>query len=374
MMIFQHIDEYHPFDGIGNDCRGLRKIFQKLSLSDFIVTQRNFCPEEENVLLVKNLIQKANKFIEINQNSIHILHYGGSGYPLDFFLNLPGRKFLRFHNVTPSEFYQGCNESVFISMDKFFTKSVLELSSLSNEIELAICDSNTNAEFIKQHSSIPTITIPIVKDYTDLTNFNSKSISLERKSFNEKEDLVFVGRIVPNKKIQDIIVLFFFWKKINPTAKLHLIGGLVPGIEEYFNFINSLIIEFDLVDSIKIYFKIDDTQKSKILQDSLYYISMSEHEGFGIPLLEAMQNHLVVVAYASTAIPETMKRGGILFYEKNFPVMVEILNKIKNDTSLYDSVLATQEKALQYYKNYPFLEKIQNIFLNHKSEIKKFYE
>ena len=212
MKIFQHIDEYHPFDGIGNDCRGFRSIFNISSTDNYVVTQRNFCSKENKIILISDFSKELINQLEINHESIHILHYGGSGYPLDFFLSLPGRKFLRFHNVTPPEFYLGCNESVYVSMDKFFTKSILELFSLSNDIELAICDSNTNANFLKNYSSIPTMIVPILKDYSKiLSNKDGLQSSILNNQITSK-DLVFVGRIVPNKKIQDIITVFFFWK------------------------------------------------------------------------------------------------------------------------------------------------------------------
>lgn len=362
MKIFQHIDEYHPFDGIGNDCRGFRSIFNISSTDNYVVTQRNFCSKENKIILIFDFSKELINQLEINHESIHILHYGGSGYPLDFFLSLPGRKFLRFHNVTPPEFYLGCNEAVYVSMDKFFTKSILELFSLSNEIELAICDSNTNANFLKNYSSIPTMIVPILKDYSKILSNKDRLQSSILNNQIKSKDLVFVGRIVPNKKIQDIITIFYFWKKYHPASKLHLIGGLVPGIEDYFDFLKDYINELDLKEDIEFYFKIDELEKTKILSKSLFYISMSEHEGFGIPLLEAMQNQIVVIAFASTAIPETLKKGGILIYKKDFPQIAELMNQILEKPDLYSATLKTQERALDFYRNYPFQEKLENIF------------
>jgi glycosyltransferase involved in cell wall biosynthesis len=355
MKIFQHIDEYHPLDGIGNDCRGFRKIFDELSISNFIVTKRNFSINEENILNIHDSIKS-------NSNDVHILHYGGCGYPLDNFLKIPGRKILRFHNITPAEFYLGCKEGVYLSMERFYTKSIIELSSLSNLIEIALCDSNTNAELLKQVSSISTLTIPILRNYSKLVVRDNKNTEISNNLFNKKSnDLIFVGRFVPNKKIEDCIILFYFWNKIHSNAKLHLVGGTVPGIEEYYQFLLSWIKELSLEESIIFHFKKSDTEKIALLEQSLFYISMSEHEGFGIPLLEAMQTETIVLAFAQTAVPETMKSGGILFNQKNFIMIAELMDTIQKDLEFQKRILKSQDKALLYYENFPYRQTINSI-------------
>jgi L-malate glycosyltransferase len=77
-----------------------------------------------------------------------------------------------------------------------------------------------------------------------------------------------------------------------------------------------------------------------------------------------MQNQIVVIAFASTAIPETLKKGGILIYKKDFPQIAELMNQISEKPDIYRSTLKTQERALDFYRNYPFQEKLENIFFN----------
>jgi glycosyltransferase involved in cell wall biosynthesis len=267
-------------------------IFDELSIPNFIVTNRNYSNDEINIL-------NTDEPIESDSMDMHILHYGGSGYPLEIFLRIPGRKVLRFHNITPAEFYSGCKEGVYLSMERFYTKSIIELYSLSDQVEIALCDSNTNAELLKSISSIPTITMPILRNYSKINSTETDKKGIKNSVFkNKSNDLIFVGRFVPNKKIEDCITLFYYWLMIQPNAKLHLVGGIVPGIEEYYNYLLNCIKIFSLEEKVIFHFKKNDKEKNTLIEQSLFYISMSEHEGFGIPLLEAMQIGTMVLAYA----------------------------------------------------------------------------
>ncbi|NOR15903.1 MAG: glycosyltransferase, partial [Candidatus Aminicenantes bacterium] len=79
------------------------------------------------------------------------------------------------------------------------------------------------------------------------------------------------------------------------------------------------------------------------------YLSMSEHEGFGVPLLEAFHKRIPVVAYAAGAVAETMNEGGILFHKKDFLRMAAVLDQLQKDQAFYEQVTSGQVKALEKY-------------------------
>ncbi|WCL49575.1 glycosyltransferase [Leptospira sp. GIMC2001] len=352
MKVYQHVDEFHPYDGIGNDCRGIAKIFNQIGIENYIVTQRNFETDSTNVLDYQDSFKTYN-------NDIHILHYGGSGYPIEAFTERRGNHFLRFHNITPPEYFRGFNAGVYASMEKFYIKSILELNSLERIVKLSISDSAYNGITLSQFSKIKSTTIPIFRDY-----------KLYERVQSETEDLIFIGRLVPNKKIEDVLFLFKIWNTIYPNSKLNLIGSPVPGLEEYSLYLKDCIEKLKLDENIIFYSKISDEVKAEIIQKSSAFVSMSDHEGFCIPIIEAMEQKIPVFSYSSAAVPETMRYGGVLFGRKDFTRIAELMNIILKDKEKFTSIINSQNRALQYYIDYPFNESLLNALnINHRVKV-----
>jgi glycosyltransferase involved in cell wall biosynthesis len=362
MIVYQHIDEYHPYDGMGNDTRGFRDFFNSQNIENYIITRKNRS-QELSILDFNSRIQES-------KYNIHILHYGGSGYPLDYFWEKKGRKFLRFHNITPSYFFRGGNPGVFLSMEKFYRKTILELNSMEKRIELCLCDSDYNLETLHQWSNIPSITVPIMREYKINRDTNDEGL-FQKKMDSKSIQLVYLSRFVPNKKIEDLLRLLLVLKNIHPNSSLHLIGNPVSGIDDYYIFLKKMVEEFEIKDMVYFHQGLNEADKNRILSESDFFVCMSEHEGFGIPLIEAMESGIPVIAYESSAISETMKGGGFLFTEKNFSKIAELILYLKNDSSLQRKILSKQSQALEYYLNFPWLEVFKNIFLSKKD--KQFY-
>lgn len=383
MTVYQHIDEFQRYDGIGNDCIGFQNLFQSMGVENYILTRKNKSPEHSGVL------QWNSRLVE-SKNDIHILHYGGSGYPLDSFLERKGRKILRFHNITPPEFFRACTPGVFLSMEKFYQKSILELQSLESRIELCLSDSDFNTRTLQEVAKIPAITVPIVRDYSrkysnseirrepNLSQNNDQAPNqtqshyqtLNQNSFQNENNnsrdmkIVYLSRIVPNKKMEDLVSLLFFVKKIQPNASLHILGSVVPGIESYFHFLQAVIADLGLFDSIVFHHRVSEEEKMAIFDQSDFFVCMSEHEGFGIPVLEAMEAGLPVLA--SLQVEETMKGGGILLDRKDYLRIAELMLEIQSNQNLRQKIIEGQFKALEWYQKFPWQETLQRTVLGLK--------
>lgn len=338
MKIYQHIDEFNPYDGMGNDCRGFRQLFDSMGLENYILTRTNRSDQERTL--------STEDAIPGNSKDVHILHFGGSGYPLSGFLKRKGRKILRFHNMTPPHYFQGGNPGVFLAMDKFFKKSILELNSMEKIVDFSFSVSGYNSHTLSQYSNIPSIVFPIVRDY---------KIPIQR-IFKPRETLrlTFIGRIVPNKKWEEVLKIVFFLKKIYPSVQLDLIGSPVSGIRDYYEFILTAVENLNLEDVVIFHHNMQEEEKERILRKSDFFLCMSDHEGFGIPLIEAMEAGLPVIAKNSSAVEETLKSGGLLL-EKEDPLRIaELLYYLKDNFYLINRILRSQDKAMEFYKNFPF--------------------
>jgi glycosyltransferase involved in cell wall biosynthesis len=130
--------------------------------------------------------------------------------------------------------------------------------------------------------------------------------------------LLYVGRIAPHKRIEDLFELFDRYRTLNPDAALLVVGG--ARFEGYGGFLRYLIDNeyAELKDQIHFYESVSDGQLKTLYQRCSAFITMSEHEGFCVPVVEAMAFQKPVFAYADEAVLETLGRSGRVFYAKDF--------------------------------------------------------
>ena len=178
----------------------------------------------------------------------------------------------------------------------------------------------------------------------------------------------FRGRI--DEKIQriagDVIKTFYFYKKyFNLESQLLLVGDF-RGMERYLAALKRLVAELELSD---VHFpgRVDFTELLACFQLADAYLSMSEHEGFGVPLIESYYLGVPVVAYAAGAVEETMNGGGILVHEKNFAKTAALLDKLHRDEVIREKIIRSQKKALEKFSR----ESVSTILLDHIRKVTK---
>ncbi|PJZ47085.1 glycosyltransferase family 4 protein [Leptospira brenneri] len=349
MNVFQHLDELKDSDGVGNDAIGLSEIFISLGYKSHFITrlERKGKPLQSEFHLVNSFQYPT------SQEDIHILHYGGAGYPYQLFQNLPGRKILRFHNITPASFYRDTTTpDIFSAMEKFESLSYLEIASLSIICDSIWCDSEFNFQTISGYQFKNPYVIPICKSY-DLKH------ETEWKSRNHS--LVFVGRYSPQKKWEDLIELFSYWIEEFPNANCLCVGSVIGAFDGYFDKLTETVRKFELEGKVKFLTGKTDSEVISILRESGAFVSMSEHEGFCLPILEAFGSGIPVFAFAKGAIPGTMKGAGVLFDAKNFPKIVKQMKENLFDREKRTSLISHQYEVLETYNQFPFREVITEI-------------
>jgi glycosyltransferase involved in cell wall biosynthesis len=154
-----------------------------------------------------------------------------------------------------------------------------------------------------------------------------------------------VGRIIPNKKIDDLIRVFAVYQRwVDPRSRLLLVGDH-RGHERYYERLQELVRELR-VDEVVFTGHVDDRDLRAYYGLAHAFLCLSEHEGFCVPLLEAMEHGVPVVAYAAGAVEETLRGGGVLLRDKPVAQVAELLHAVVHDAALRRAVLATQERAI----------------------------
>ena len=258
-------------------------------------------------------------------------------------------KWMIYHNITPSHFFSGFDKN----SEELSELGRQQLHNLKDVITLAIADSNYNKLELDELGYKNTVTLPIILSFEDYNIEPNKVI------FNRYKDdyvnILFVGRIAPNKKHEEIIKIFYYYKKyVNPQSRLFLVGSY-HGMERYYANLERLVEELDLQDviftghvpfrDIITYYRVSDI-----------FLCMSEHEGFCVPLLEAMYFDLPILAYNSTAIPETLGESGILINQKNYIEIAEMIDYIMKNDKIRHQIINKQKERLAYFSKDKVIE------------------
>lgn len=350
MKVFQHLDELKDSDGVGNDAIGLSFIFQNLGFESHFITR---IPRTGKHLanVQFHTIEKFN--IPSTVDDLHILHYGGTGYPTHLFFSLFGKKILRFHNITPAKYYyKTTTPEVYEAMLKFESLSYLELESFSIYCDALWCDSDYNFSVVEDMNFRNPSIFPICKKYQ---LFESKSFGPSLR----EGSLVFVGRYSPQKSWEDLIDFFELWVHRFPDAKCYCIGSKIGAFDGYFNLLNQKVRSKGLEEKVLFLQGKTDEEVLSLIQKADAFISMSEHEGFCLPILEAFGMGIPVFAFSQGAVPQTMNGGGLLFQNKNFSLLTNDIKEVLLSSNLRIKMITNQYNALEYYNSFIWENKIK---------------
>ncbi len=259
----------------------------------------------------------------------------------------PDRLVSIYHNITPAHFFMGFHPH----LAGLCYHGRRELAAFAPRTELALGDSEFNRRELEEAGYAKTGVLPIV---LDLPAYERPPSPVVRRLYGDtRTNLLFVGRIIPNKKIDDLIRVFAAYQRyVNPVSRLLLVGDY-RGHERYVERLLEMVDDLRL-DEVVFTGQVDDDDLYGYYRVADLYLCLSEHEGFCVPLQEAMVFGLPVIAYEAGAVRETLKGGGILLREKRPEVVAELIGDVLTDGKLRGSVLATQARAVEQIRGTDF--------------------
>jgi glycosyltransferase involved in cell wall biosynthesis len=334
MRIVQVLNTFTRGDAITNYALAIKELLCSLGYDSEIYSEFEYEKEDEEE--VKHIWPIP----EFKEDDIMIYHLSINVQILDEFDSIKCRKVAIYHNVTPKEFFLGYSYFFYTLIDQ----AISEIKSLAGSFDYCIADSDFNrSDLISYGYKCPIDVLPIMIPVEDYKKEPNQSII--NKYNDGRTNLLFVGRVVPNKKAEDVIAAFSCYKKYyNPDARLFLVGrhGFMAlyktQLEEYveLNNIKDMIFTGEIdFDELLAYYSIADV-----------FLCMSEHEGFCVPLIEAMLFDVPVIAYKSTAIPGTLNGSGILLPDKDPLLAAGVVDKVLTDDALRVRIIEGQRQRL----------------------------
>jgi L-malate glycosyltransferase len=253
---------------------------------------------------------------------------------------VPDRMALIYHNITPPEYFVGLHRT----LARQCFRGRRELQAYVDRCDLALGDSEFNRQDLEALGFPRTDVLPVVPDFSHLDDPPNRFVADQFD--DEWTNVLFVGRVIANKKIDDLIRYFHAYQsKFNPRSRL-LIVGVFSLFERYMAALNHLVEELGVRD-VHFVGHVTDAELVAYYEVADLFLCASEHEGFCVPLVEAFYKQIPVLAYAATAVPATMDGGGVLFDEKDPLYVAGLMDGILTNAKLQDELLERQTSAVQ---------------------------
>ena len=250
-----------------------------------------------------------------------------------------GKVVMRYHNITPYQYFTGINPQ--LELDCRVGR--IQLARAARFVNLAIGDSAYNQNELDELGYINTGNCPIMLDLAKYAPVQppARLAHLAQGGPN----ILHVGRFMPQKRYEDLIRTFHFLRKIKPEAKLILVGGW-DGLEIYQACLGELVESLD-PDNVIFTGRVSDADLRAIFGLCQVYLCLSEHEGFCVPLVEAMKMDLPVVAKRSTAVGETLGHAGVLLDYYSPSHAAEVIAALVDDRDRLREVRWSQQRRLE---------------------------
>jgi len=335
MVINQWVPAAHRGDAIGDSARAVRGMLRRMGHESdlFALTIDDDVRED-----VRPFSDPA-----AARGDATIFHFALPSPMTDAFARLGGARILQYHNITPAHFFAPYDPALF----RLAALGRRELATLVGQVDLALGDSAFNAAELDSLGFDRTGVMPIAVDLERLTAAPRRP-ALERILSDGLINILFVGRIAPNKRIEDHIRLAEVYKRYVDSYYRFIFVGRYDGVPRYYDQIRALIAEYDMLpDRFWFTGPVPDEDLAAFYRWADAYVSLSEHEGFCVPLVEAMAADVPVVAYAAGAVPETLGGAGLLFEPKDLELAAELLGSVVYDRGVRARVLDGQRRRLQ---------------------------
>jgi glycosyltransferase involved in cell wall biosynthesis len=334
MIINQWVPAAHRGDAIGDSARRVRHLLRSMGHESELYA---LTIDDDVRHDVRPFRDPAS-----TRGDLTIFHYALPSPMTEAFASLGGRRVLQYHNVTPAAYFAPYDPALF----RLATLGRAELATLVGRVDLALGDSEYNRRELDALGFGRTGVFPIAVDTARITQ-PARRPALDRLLDDGLVNFLFVGRIVPNKKIEDHIKLAEIYKRYVDAYYRFIFVGRFDVVPRYYSMIRALMAEYRFLNDRFVFTgPTSDEELAVYYRHAAVYVSLSEHEGFCVPLVEAMAADVPILAYAAAAVPDTLGGAGVQFAPKDLEIAAELLGALAFDDGLRSQVIAGQRRRL----------------------------
>ena len=348
MKIVQVVSNLNWGDAIGNDILAI----------DSALRQEGFSCQIMAVTIHEKLADRARPVdFSILATEDLILFHKASGDALTApVARLSCKKVLVYHNITPAKYFLPYDWV----MSWNLRRGRNQLKKYAPRMDFGWGDSQYNRNELIA-SGMPeekTAVLPILFEPGKVAALPDEATAVRLRQ-RPGSVLLFIGRVAPHKKFEDVIKVFWYYlRNEDPQAVLYLIGGW-QGLEKYYAKLRGFVADLGLTeDQVVFTGQVSDEVRNVCLRCADALVCMSEHEGFCVPLLEAMRSDLPIVAFRAAAVPETLGDNGLVFDRKDYPAIAAQIGRLRRDDAFRAEVIRRQRERLLHFSEEAAREKL----------------
>jgi glycosyltransferase involved in cell wall biosynthesis len=324
-------------DAIGHEVLGIQRVLKQAGFDSEIFVQTADKRLEDLTRDYRDLLEAS------DPSNILIHHFSIGSRASRIAYAVPDRQILVYHNITPPHFFIDVHEQL---AEQCF-KGRRELGIYPARVDLALGDSEFNRQELEALGFNPTGVLPVVPDFSHLDLEPNDLIAGEFD--DDWTNILFVGRIIPNKRIEDVIRYFHAYQRaFNPRSRLLFVGSYT-GYEKYLAMLQELVAALG-TSNVHFSGHVSDAELTAYYEVADLFLCASAHEGFCVPIMESFYKQVPVVAYAATAVPSTMDGAGVLYTTQEPLQVAALVDAVLSDDQLYDAIIEKQDQAVSSLK------------------------
>jgi glycosyltransferase involved in cell wall biosynthesis len=328
-------------DAIGHEVLGIQRVLRQAGYTSDIFVETADPRLEDLTRDFRELFEASHR------DNILIHHFSIGSKASRIAYALPDRMVLVYHNITPPEYFADIHRLLV----RLCYHGRRELAAYTGRCDLALGDSEFNRRELGELGFPETGVLPVVPGFSHLEGPPNGLVA--REFDDEWTNVLFVGRIIPNKRIENVIRFFAAYKtRYNHRSRL-LIVGSYGGFERYLAMLHQLVARLG-VDDVHFTGHVSNEELTAYYDAADIFLCASEHEGFCVPLVEAFHKRIPVLALARTAVPDTMDGAGVLYAEPDPAEVAMLLDLVVSDQALQERILAGQDAALDRLRGRDF--------------------
>jgi glycosyltransferase involved in cell wall biosynthesis len=251
-----------------------------------------------------------------------------------------------YHNITPPALTAAWDPDPAARA----AAALAQLGRLAPQAALGIADSDYNRADLVAAGCRRTSVVPILVDLDRLSAAPDPAVTarLSRLKAGGGSDWLFVGRVVPAKAQHDLVKALWAYRRLtDPNARLHLVGS-TPS-RRYLAALRRFADDLGLTEAVRLTGEVSDSALAAYYRSADVFVSTSRHEGFGIPLIEAMASGVPVVAFGAAAVPDTVQGAGLVVERAQPSLVAAAVARVLSDDTLRAGLIAAgRERAAEH--------------------------
>lgn len=315
--VHQLVNDLWPGDAIGNECLALRDHYRAAGVESDIFARR------ADPALAGEYRPAAE--LADAPRAVLVWHFSIGTELIDRVAAWPGPKVMRYHNITPAEFFEPYNRAA----AELCRQGRTQLDRAAGFIDLAVGLSDFSRRELEAAGYRQTAVCPIIRPPADPPR---PDLGPRWSYLADGPLVIHVGRVAPQKRYDRLLKTAWFLERINPTARLAIIGGYIDG-DPYYRTMAALAQGLGLTQTVFT----DRVSQAELLgfyRSASVYLALSDHEGFCVPLIEALEHGLAVAAHPAGAVPETLGPTGVLVNGDRPALTAETVAALLTDDAL----------------------------------------